>query len=182
MNWNALSPYLVPLLVGAILLRRALRAQKAKRVRFATLWIFPILLLLVTLTSLAREPATGFGVIAAFVAAGLAGGTIGWYRVHTLAFSVEAESGRISARPNKWGALLVLGLIALRYFADVALKRLGFAKGADLVHATDAVMVFTTAMLVAQSVHTWIRARAALSAHRSSAPPGGMGSGVSDHG
>lgn len=166
MNWNALSPYLVPLLVGAILLRRAMRAQKAKRVRFATLWIFPSLLLVVALSSIAREPAVGIGVVLAFVGAAAAGAAIGWYRVHTLEFSVDPEKGRITARANKWGALLVVGLIAVRYLADIALKKLGFAAGADLVHATDATMVFTAAMLVARAVHTWIRARAALAAHR----------------
>lgn len=169
MNWNALSPYLVPLLVGAILLRRALRAQKPKRVRFATLWIFPVLLFLVTVSSLAREPAVGIGVVVAFIIAALAGGAIGWYRVHTLEFSVEAESGRILARANRWGAILVVGLIAVRYLSDVALKKLGLTAGADLVHVTDAMMVFTTAMLLARSIHTWIRARAALAAHRNAA-------------
>jgi hypothetical protein len=170
MNWNALSPYLVPLLVGAILLRRALRAQKAKRVRFATLWIFPALLLLVTVSSVVREPAIGIGVVVAFVVAALAGAAIGWYRVHTLEFSVDSETGRISARANQWGALLVVGLIALRYLADFALKTLGFTAGAGLVHATDAMLIFTTAMLVARSIHTWIRAHAALSAQRSGTP------------
>ncbi|MGH6887617.1 MAG: hypothetical protein ACREHF_00190 [Rhizomicrobium sp.] len=167
MNWHTLSPYLVPLLVAAIVLRRALRAQKAKRVRFATLWVFPALLLLVTAVSISREPAIGIGVVLAFAGAGAAGAAIGWYRVHTLEFSVDSETGRISARANRWGALLVVGLIALRYLADIALKKLGFTAGADLVHATDGMLVFTTAILVARSIHTWIRARAALAAHRS---------------
>lgn len=166
MNWNALSPYLVPLLVGALLLRRAMRAQKAKRVRLATLWIIPSLLLLVTLSSLARERAVGIGVATAFVAAAAAGAAIGWYRVHTLEFSVDPEKGRILARANQWGAAIVVGLIAVRYLADIALKKLGFTAGVDLMHATDGMLVFTTAILVARSVHTWVRARAALEAHR----------------
>jgi hypothetical protein len=182
MNWHELSPYLVPLLVGAIILRRVLRAQKPQRVRFATLWIFPILLLLVTASSLAREPSYGIGFIAALVVAALAGSAIGWYRVHTLEFSVDDQSGRISARSNQWGALLVVGLIALRYLADVALKQFGFTAGTHVVHVTDATLVFTTAMLVARNVHTWIRARAALAAHRNSAPAAGIGPRIEDRG
>lgn len=180
MNWSALSPYLVPLLVGAILLRRAMRAQKAKRVRFATLWIFPVLLLVVTLSSVAREPAVGLGVVVAFVGAAAAGAAIGWYRVHTLEFSVDPEKQRITARANQWGALLVVGLIALRYLADIALKKLGFTDGADLVHATDAMLVFTTGMLVARCIHTWMRARAALAAHRDGASAAAVASGAQD--
>jgi len=181
MEWQALSPYLVPLLVGAILLRRATRSQKPRRVRFWRLWIFPGLLLLVTAMSVAHAPAMGLGVLAAFVAAGLAGSAIGWFRVHTLEFTLDAESGKVSARATQLGALLIVALIGLRYAADVALKKLGITGGADLVHATDAMLVFSTSMFVARSIHTRIRARALRDAPRPPAsagdPPGQPGEG-----
>ena len=167
MNWNALSPYVVPLLVAAILLRRAFRVQKAKRVRFASLWLFPLLLILVTWSSLAREQTLEIGAIVALLAAALGGGALGWFRVHALEFSVDPATGRVSARATQWGALLVVALIASRYLADLTFNKLGLAAGAGFVHATDAMLVFTTTALVARNIHTWIRARAALSAHRS---------------
>ena len=167
MDWHALSPYFVPLLIAALLLRRAMRAQKPRTVRMTRLWLFPILLLLVTAMSLAREPSPGILVVVAFVFAGLAGGAIGWYRVHTLEFSVDAESGKVSARATRLGALLIVGLIALRYLADLGMKKLGLTAGANLVHATDATLVFSTSMFVARSAHTWVRARALIAAHRS---------------
>ncbi|MGH6878623.1 MAG: hypothetical protein ACREHV_14775 [Rhizomicrobium sp.] len=166
MDWKTLSPYLVPLIVAAIVVRRAMRPQKPKRVRFTRLWLFPALLLLVTWMSLARERAPGLGVIAAFVAAASIGGAIGWFRVHTLEFSLDAESGKVSARATQFGALFIVVLIGMRYGADLALKGLGFTAGADLVHATDAMLVFSTAMFVARSIHTWIRARALLAARQ----------------
>lgn len=166
MDWHALSPYLLPLLIAALLLRRAMRAQKPRTVRMTRLWLFPLLLLLVTAMSIAREPEFGIAVAIAFLAAGLAGGAIGWYRVHTLEFSLDAESGKVSARATRLGALLIVGLIGLRYLADLAIKKLGLNAGANLVHATDAMLVFTASTFVARSAHTWIRARALLSAHR----------------
>lgn len=167
MNWSSLSPYLVPLLVAALLLRRAMRAQKPTTVRTTRLWIFPILLLLVTASSLARDPDPGILLAVAFIIASAAGAAIGWFRVHTLEFSLDAESGKVSARATRLGALLIVGLIGLRYLADLAFKNLELSTGANLVHATDAMLVFTTSMLVARSVHTWIRTRALVAAHRS---------------
>jgi hypothetical protein len=186
MEWKIFAPYIVPLLIAAIILRRVMRVQKARTIRLQRLWIFPALLLAVTAMSLGRESSAGLVVYAAFLAAGSIGGAIGWYRVHTLEFSVDAESGKVSARATRLGALLVFGLIALRYLADLALKKLGFTAGNDLVHATDAMLVFSTSMFVARSVHTWIRARAALEeqkraaiVHAAQTPGdvGGMGRG-----
>ncbi len=76
----------------------------------------------------------------------------------------KRESLRAGRRSS--GALLIVGLIALRYGADLALKKLGLDAGANLVHATDAMLLFSTSMLVARSVHTWKRARALLDAQR----------------
>src|SRR5438552_2357568 len=171
------SPTIVPLVVAALLLRRAARAQKPRTVRMQRLWIFPALLLLVTLMSLWREGFPGLLLALVFAAAALAGGAIGWFRVHTLEFSLDRESGKVSARATQLGALLVVGLVGLRYLADVAIKQFGLNAGGNVVHATDATLIFTTSMFVARSTHTWIQARALIAAHRQSAipsPPSGV--------
>ena len=167
----SLSPFIVPLVVGAIVLRRAMRAQKPQTVRTTRLWIFPSLLLFVTVMSLWHEGFPGFVAALVFVAAGAAGGAIGWFRVHTLEFSVDKESGKVSARASQLGALLIVGLIALRYLADYAVKQFGLNAGGNLVHATDATLIFSSAMLMARSAHTWIRARALIAAHRQGTLP-----------
>jgi len=160
MDWKIFGPYVVPLLVAAILLRRAMRAQKPRAVRMQRLWIFPAILVVATFLSLKREPPPGIGVMAAFLFACLAGGALGWFRVHTLEFMVDSESGAVSTRATRLGALLIVGLIALRYGADLAFKDLGLTAGANVVHVTDAMLIFSTSMFVARSIHTWIRARA----------------------
>lgn len=168
MHWSAL---IVPLLVAAIVLRRALRAQKPRTVRTTRLWIFPGLLLLVTLTSLTHEGFPAPLVALVFIVAAAAGGAIGWFRVHTLEFSLDAESGKVSQRATQFGAFLILGLIGLRYLADYAIKAFGLNAGAKLLHATDATLLFSTSMLVARSIHTWIKARALIAAHKRDAIP-----------
>jgi hypothetical protein len=170
MDLHTLSPLFVPLIVAAILLRRAMREQKPKRVRFTRLWLFPALLLLVTIPSLLHGPTPGILASIAWVLAMVLGGLIGWYRVHTLEFSVDAESGKVSARATQFGAVLIVGLIALRYGADFVIKKLGLGTGESFVYFTDAMLLFSTSMFVARSVHTWIRARALVIAHKATAP------------
>lgn len=161
-----LSPFIAPLLVGALLVRRAMRVQKPQTVRTTRLWIFPGLLLLVTLMSVWHEGFPGILVSLVFIIAAVAGAAIGWFRVHTLEFSLDAESGKVSARATQLGALLIVGLIAIRYLGDYAVKTFGLTAGLKFLHATDATLLFSTAMLVARSIHTWIRARELIAAHR----------------
>jgi hypothetical protein len=169
MDWKALSPYFVPLLVAAILLRRAMREQKPKRVRFTRLWLFPALLLLVTVPSVLHGPSPGILVSLAYLLAMGLGSALGWYRVHTLEFSLDSESGKVSARATQFGAVLIVGLIALRYGAEFLFKKLNLKAGGGLVYATDAMMIFSTSMYVARSIHTWIRARELVIAHKTAA-------------
>ncbi|HEX4159272.1 MAG TPA: hypothetical protein VHY79_12415 [Rhizomicrobium sp.] len=168
MDWHALSPLFLPLIAVAVLLRRAMRDQKPKRVRFTRLWLFPAILLLVTIPSVLHGPQSGILASIAWLIAMVLGGLIGWYRVHTLEFALDAESGKVTARATQLGALLIVGLIVLRYGADYLIKKSD--DGESLVFATDALLLFSTATFVARSVHTWIRARALVIAHRA-APP-----------
>jgi hypothetical protein len=170
MDWHILSPLILPLLVAAFLLRRALKQQKPKRVRFTLLWLVPALFAVVTLFSVTNGPQPGIVASLAWLVAMVAGGLIGWYRVHTLEFTFDKCSGRVSARATQFGALLIVGLVALRYGADFIIRKAGLGSGAGLVYATDATMLFTTSMFVARSVHTWNRARALVLAHRTATP------------
>jgi hypothetical protein len=97
------------------------------------------------------------------------GSALGWYRVHTLEFSLDSESGKVSARATQFGAVLIVGLIALRYGAEFLFKKLNLKAGGGLVYATDAMMIFSTSMYVARSIHTWIRARELVIAHKTAA-------------
>src|SRR5580658_6461189 len=160
MDLHTLSPLIVPLIVAVVLLRRAMREQKPKRVRFTRLWLFPALLLLVTIPSLMNGPTPGILASLAWLVAMVVGGLIGWYRVHTLEFTLDAESGKVSARATQFGALLLVGLVVLRYGLEYIVKKMGLGRGEGVIYATDAILLFSTAMYIARSVHTWIQARA----------------------
>jgi len=158
MDWKQLAPFLVPVLVVALFARRMIRAQQHQPVRIQRLWIIPAILLVLTGLTLAREPAPSLPVILAFVLAAAAGGAVGWYRVHTLEFTVDPETGAVLSRATPFGALLLVGLLIFRYGMKYVLTDEG-VRGVDLVHWTDGALLFTAAMLTAQSAHTWVRAR-----------------------
>ncbi|HEY1613446.1 MAG TPA: hypothetical protein VGF97_07150 [Rhizomicrobium sp.] len=155
--------YLVALVVALIVLRRVMKSRKPRTVRLWGLWVWPAILLLVTLSSLHHEAFPGLLALLMFVIALGLGGLIGWYRVHTLEFSRDAQSGIITSQGSHGDVYFVVGLIALRYGLEYVLKNLSAVAGPDLVRASDTMLLFTTALFVARSVHTYVRARALLS-------------------
>ncbi len=72
-----LAPYIAPLLVLLIVLRRA---GRAKRLRTANMWIIPALAVLATGSTLAREPFPAVVALGLFVLAALAGAGVGYFR------------------------------------------------------------------------------------------------------
>lgn len=152
-----IAPYLVALLVAALLVRRVIKSQKPRAVNLRRLWILPVILVTTTGTTLANEPVPSPLAMVAFVLAGTAGAALGWFRVHTLEFSVDPETRAISSKATPLGAILLIGLLVFRYALKYALHLEG-VRGVDLVRWTDGAMMFTLGMLVAQSAHTWIRA------------------------
>ncbi len=157
MNWKEYAPYLVPLLVVALLARRAMKAQRPSAVRPGRLWILPAILLLMTGLTLANGSAPSLPTVGAFILAAAAGGTLGWFRVHTLEFSIDPETKAISSKSTPFGAFLLVGLLVFRYAIRYLVNGEGI-RGVELVRWTDGALIFTVAMIAAQSVHTWVRA------------------------
>lgn len=153
-----LGQFIVPLLVVALFARRVAKAQQARPVKLGRLWIFPALLLLGTYFTLSREPPPTLLTVAGFLLACLAGGALGWFRVHTLEFSIDPASGAIMSKASPFGALILVGLLAFRYGLKYLLNDEG-VRGQELALWTDGAMLFTAAMMVAQSAHTYVRAR-----------------------
>lgn len=158
MLWKDFAPYLVALLAGALIVRRLAKAQQARSVKTSRLWVVPSVLVVSTAMTLASVPAPSFLTIIAYLFAAGAGGAFGWYRVHTLEFSIDPNSGAIMSKATPLGAIVLVGLLLFRYALKYFLQTEGLA-GLALARWTDGLLVFTAAMLVTQSVHTWVRAR-----------------------
>jgi hypothetical protein len=135
-----------------------MKAQKPRAVRPGRLWIFPAILLLATIVTLTKEPVPGLLAMAAFFLAAVAGGSLGWFRVHTLEFNADPETGAITSKATPLGAFLIVGLLLARYGIKYVEADVG-AAGASLARGADGGLIFSAAMMIAQSVHTWVRAR-----------------------
>jgi membrane protein CcdC involved in cytochrome C biogenesis len=158
MNWKELAPYAVPVLVMALLARRVMKAQQPSVVRLERLWIFPAILLVLTGVTLAHEPIPTIFWMAAFVFVAAAGGAFGWFRVHTLEFIKDPDTGAVTSKSSPFGAIVLVALLLLRYAIKYFLSDEGI-RGVELVRWTDGGLIFSAAMLAAQSAHTWVRAR-----------------------
>jgi hypothetical protein len=159
MSW--IGPYLVPLVIAALVLRRMIKTQKSRPVRFWRLWLIPSILVFIALATLFSS-FPGFIALLFMVLAAAAGGALGWFRVHTLQFSTDPETGAVHSKGTPLSAVLFVGLFAARWGLKSVFQDTGLAAATSFVHWTDAGLMFTASLLAAQSAHTWVRARAVL--------------------
>ncbi|MDR3511316.1 MAG: DUF1453 family protein [Caulobacteraceae bacterium] len=153
-NLNQTLPYLVPILVLVLVVRRSLRERKLKAER---LWVMPVLLLFVGGSSLVNAPPQTPLAIAV-VAVGLAlGAAAGWWRGRLTHITIDPATHELTSRTSPVGVLLVAGVYALRYgLRMVELQHPNALPGGASVVA-DALMIFAIATMAVQRLEMWLR-------------------------
>ena len=165
-------PYLVPLLVAALIVRRS---GRTRRISLNRIWIAPGIFVLMTVGALATEPVPGLAVIAVFIAAALAGGGLGYLGAHHQQLSIDPETGKISSRATAIGTLLVLGLFLFRFALKLVYPQMGTygPAGSPVTQTANGLLIFTVAMLIVRSIAIWNRAQPLLAAHAERSISGG---------
>ncbi len=166
-------PYLVPVLVIALMARRIIR-NPPRKVRIRSLWIAPSIALFGTGATLAMAPMPQLFWIAGFAAAAALGGAIGFLTSHHQEFSIDYDTGTITSRATPLGLILFAGLFAIRYGLKIAFPQMnGGGYGAQMAHPsgdvlawTDAGLIFSTAMLLSRAATTYLRVRPLIEAHK----------------
>jgi membrane protein CcdC involved in cytochrome C biogenesis len=148
MDWKVVAPYVIPLLVVALLARRVMKSQRPSVVRVERLWIFPVILLVLVGLTLSRETTPSLVWIVAFALVAAAGGAFGWFRVHTLEFSLDPETGAVSSKSTAFGAILLVALLLFRYAIKYFLNDAGI-RGVEVARWTDGALIFSASMLIA---------------------------------
>ena len=158
------APYIVPLLIAAIIVRRSLQARKVNTGR---MWIRPVILLLLLGSALAEGPVPGVIAIAGFCAAAAAGVAFGAYMASHQHLTIDEKTGHISSRSSTIGTLLFLGLFAVRFGARLVFPDLAQPGHAatQVTLAANGLLVFTVAVLITQTVSIWRRTQPLLAAH-----------------
>jgi hypothetical protein len=165
-------PYLVPLIIAALVLRRAGRAQKISMNR---LWIRPAIITLLAGFALVAEPFPGLIAIAAFAAAAVAGIGFGYLRARHQNLSIDPETGQVSSTATMIGTLLFLAVFAVRYGVKIAFPQMANPGhgGTQVILITNGLLIFTAAMFVTQALLIRGRTQPLLDAHaaRTLSPP-----------
>jgi hypothetical protein len=163
-------PYIVPLLVAVLILRRAGRAQKISLNR---MWIRPAIISLMAGAALFAGHFPGVIAIAAFAAAVAAGAGFGYLRARHQVISIHPETGVVSSQATMIGTVLFLGIFAVRYGVKLAFPQMADPGhgGAQVILVTNCLLLFTAAMFVTQTALIWSRTRPMLAAHAARAVP-----------
>lgn len=148
-------PYLLPVIVLVLVLRRSLRERKLQAER---LWVMPVLLLAVGGMSLiATWPASLNGVVVVLVAL-LAGSAIGWWRGRLTHIAIDPQTHVLTSRTSPLGVLLIGVVFAARYALrvyEVSHPINNLPGGAGLI--ADALLVFAIGMIAVQRLEMWLR-------------------------
>ena len=171
MNWLHVAPYLVPVLVIALIARRAFRAQKPQRVRPSRLWIGPVYIAVAMALVLWSSPISGpFGMGLLAVGAAL-GGVVGYFRALHQAFSIDPETGNVMSKASPVATILFVGVFVIRYALNMwmqggAAPGAVQAKSAELMLYTDTMLFFAFAMVSVSAWEVWRRTRPLVVEHR----------------
>ena len=160
-------PYLVPVLILAVILRRSMGSRK---VRVRAMWIRPAIFLVLACSALAASRMPSPIALAAFVAAAIAGGGVGYLRARHLELSVDPETGTVMSKSTPIGMILIVGLVAIRIGMKYAFPEMGGAHpgghlAAEAVAWTDGALIFSAAMVVTQAIVIWQRTQPLLAEH-----------------
>jgi len=167
-------PYLAPLIAVLIILRRS---RQMRKVNTGRMWIRPVLLVLLLAGALAAEPMPGLIVIGAFVLAAVVGAALGIYMASHQHLTIDPQTGQLTSRNSAIGTLLVLGLFAIRFGARLVFPELANPghHASQVTAAANGLLVFTVAVLIAQSVAIWRRTRPLIADHAAQKALGASG-------
>ena len=161
-------PYLVPLLILALVLRRSLRSRTLKMER---LWVYPAILIVIAVASMTGEAMPGALALAGFAVALAVGGVIGWYRGRLTHIMIDPATHELSSRASIAGTILIAVVFALRYGVRMAtagggLGPLPWGLRLDIAGITQGLMLFLVAMMTAQRIEMFLRCQKLLTEAR----------------
>lgn len=155
----------MPFVIIAIVVALRFRSMSKERpLKLGTLWIVPVVYLLLISSIIISLPPTpaGWSLLAVGLAAGLA---LGWHRGKLIRIERNADTGELRQKASPLAMLLLVVLIVLKLgaraiFGDAAATQPG--SGAMLM--TDAFIGFALGLLSATRFELYLRARKLLGA------------------
>jgi hypothetical protein len=170
---NQFAPYIAPALALVLILRRG---SKPRRVKVNSLWRYPIIITVLSVSTLLGKPFPGLLPLAMFAAAIPAGAAVGWFSAQHVELTLDSATGTITSKPTAFGTALTAGAFIARFAVEYLMKG-GIGSGAPSppfafhhattwVGAADALLLFVAARGLASAWHMWIRTRPLLEQHK----------------
>jgi len=144
--------------IGVIVVVVALRMRRMGKMRplkLETLWVVPVLYLLVAALMFWQLPPTGWVAIASAVAV-LIGAAVGWQRGKMMHIHVDPETHALNQKASPAAMFFLIALIVVRAGARSVLGETGGLSPAML---TDPLIAFALGMFTLTRVEMYLRAR-----------------------
>ncbi|MDB5475233.1 MAG: hypothetical protein JWP49_744 [Phenylobacterium sp.] len=147
--------YLIPLIAVAMVI---LRNARARRLRVETLWIAPVLILVLVGLSLSQEGMPTPGLMAIDLLALILGAALGWWRARFTNITVNPETHELTSQASPIGMLVVLGVFAIRYGLKMYTVENAGALHLPVAAVADAALVISVGLVCAQRLEIALRA------------------------
>jgi Protein of unknown function (DUF1453) len=144
--------------VGIIVVVMALRMRRMGQMRplkLETLWVVPVMYLVVAALMFWSLPPTGWVAIASAVAL-VIGAAVGWQRGKMMQIHVDPETHALNQKASPAGMFFLIALIVVRSGARAVLGNTGGVSPAML---TDPLIAFALGMFTLTRVEMYLRAK-----------------------
>jgi len=151
---------LVPFVIIAVVLALRLRSMSRERpLKVATLWVVPVVYVLLVGWMLFALPPTvaGWSLVAVGV---LIGAVLGWHRGKMISIERNAETGELRQKASPVAMLLLVALIVLKMGARAIFgENAATQPGSNPMLMTDAFIGFALGLLSATRLELYLRAK-----------------------
>jgi hypothetical protein len=158
-----MAAYAVPFIVMVLIV---MRNARARRLRIETLWIMPVLILVMVGLALSQEGAPSPPFIAADLLALAIGAGLGWWRARFTEISVDPATHQLTRRASPVGMAIILVIFALRYAIRAYAEQNASALHVPVNAVADVALVMAVGLVCAQRLEIFTRANRLLAQAR----------------
>ena len=155
---------LIPILIIGVVLAFRLRSMSRRQpLNVARLWLAPLILMVIAISTIAAHPPGTLG-LAACAAALAVGGLLGWHRGKLTRIERDPATGALFQQASPGEMILLIAIIAIRFAARSYLQG-QTAPGKFDQHTlivTDALLCFAVGLIAMTRIEIGLRARALL--------------------
>lgn len=157
--------YMVPLVAIALVI---LRNSRARRLTIETLWIMPVVILVLVGLSFSQQGVPTPLMLGVDIAALAVGAGLGWWRARFTHITVDPATHELTSRASPIGMLVILAVFALRYGIRMYAAQNTSSLGVSANAVADAALVISVGLVCAQRLEIALRATRLLTEARAS--------------